>query len=377
MSNYLSKWVAALLLAGACSPMMGQTLTNGATLRVTGGAVMTVSGGVTNSSPAILVNQSEIKVGGDFANDGNLVGTGKYRFNGSSLQRISGSTNPSFFFDLEMANTRGTVLEQNITVTNSLEFTSGNLDLNGNTIELLPRARFIGESNGSRAFGTSGEIRTRRTLSSPVGNIAGLGMEFLSSDNYGSTLIVRKHAAQSIGSGSSITRSFEITPTNNTNLNTRFRMYFLAPELNGQIASGLQMYERDNGSAPWRRLNSTVNVANRYVEVSGLSSLGQYTLSADGTVSVADQLPKLSVQYFPNPVGSSEVLSLTGLDAGSYTLRLLDIRGKVALNQQVTARSKAEQQDVHLPQLAAGVYTFQLISPDYQPTTGKLVIYSH
>jgi hypothetical protein len=78
---------------------------------------------------------------------------------------------------------------------------------------------------------------------------------------------------------------------------------------------------------------------------------------------------------FPNPLSAGESLQITGLEAGTYTVSLFDVRGRQVVQRELQSASAGTAVSLALPVLTEGVYTIRLDHPDFRPAMGKLVIH--
>ena len=207
---YNKSWLTGILLIAVLQASAQNTLKiqTGAVLKTTGGAIITLQD--MNLDNDGTINQA--------------VGEGTFRFTGTGNNTISG-TSISLFDIMEIAKTGAAkiLLQQNLNVGSAINFTTGQIDLNGNNIVLQPTALLNGESELSRITGTTGGyIEITNTLNAPSStNPGNLGAIFTSAANMGSTLIRRGHQSQTNagGGGNSVHRYYNITPTTNTGLN--------------------------------------------------------------------------------------------------------------------------------------------------------------
>jgi len=358
--------------------LMAQDLTNdGAQIHIQNGATVTIEAGLINQGTGQILNDGSLSVSGDLTNNSsqNLSdGSGTVLLIGSSTQNIGGSQT-SRFFDLDLDNAAGLTLQQDIQVDNELGMLAGDLNLNGNVLVLGETASIQGETDANRIFGASGSIETTRDLGAPSGtNIGNLGLELTSAVTLGVTRITRAHASQAVGSGSSIERSFDIVPGTNANLDATLRMYYFPSELNGQTAANLSLFRLNSGATNWTAAGGVSDVGGAYVEQSGLDAMAFWTLSADGTTGL-DRKPSVAVATFPNPLSAGESLQITGLEAGSYTVSLFDVRGRQVVQRELQSVSAGTPVSLALPVLTEGVYTLRLENPNFRPAMGKLIIH--
>ena len=161
--------------------------------------------------------------------------------------------------------------------------TSGNLDLNGNDLTLgTANGTIMSESESSRVTGPSGGVvRKTMDLNAPSSvNPGNIGVAITSSENMGSTTIERSHVPESIGGGSSIERSFAITPTTNTDLDATARFSYFDAELNGNTDTDLGPWRQDDTfwfNPEASATSTTLN--NKYVESSGICLFSKWTLA--------------------------------------------------------------------------------------------------
>ena len=174
----------------------------------------------------------------DLVNNGSLsAGTGSILFAGNADNVLKG-TQPINLYDIAIDKSTGRVqLHVPLAASHQVLFTSGLLDLNGNDLNLGTTGSLSGEQEASHVIGSSGGAVIFTTdLSAPSSaNPGNLGIIITSAQNLGNTTIKRGHQSQTdtYGSGNSITRYYDITPANNTNLDATLRFTYLDAELNG------------------------------------------------------------------------------------------------------------------------------------------------
>ncbi len=182
--------------------------------------------------------------------------------------------------DLTLNYSNGVALAGNVTVSNAVTLTSGNLDLGGNVLTLGTNAALA--ETGGRCFGTNGTITTTRTLNAPSDpNIAGLGVGLTSTANLGATTITRGHAAHSgSAGGASIQRWFDISPATNTGLNATLVFHYLDAELNGNTESALGLYRSIDFGCTYAPRGGTVDPGANTLTLAGLAALNRWTASS-------------------------------------------------------------------------------------------------
>ncbi|WP_100615282.1 T9SS type A sorting domain-containing protein [Confluentibacter citreus] len=90
------------------------------------------------------------------------------------------------------------------------------------------------------------------------------------------------------------------------------------------------------------------------------------------TLSVTDITNGKNFKVFPNPLASSNKLSVTGIQPNSYKVTIMDIVGK-QLSRKVNLEFKNDVEELEIGYLKSGLYFFTLSSKDHLYST-KLVI---
>lgn len=374
--NRTRQWI--LLAATLClsQSMSGQTLTNLTNLTIQSGAELTVGGDMVNGGSGGIQLEGNLVLTGNLTNNSSAAlttGNGEFIFSGSAQQDINGSS-PSRFAGLTQDNAAGTVLNQDINVDGTMSMSAGSVDLNGQTLDLGATGEIVGESDANRIFGATGSIVAVRDLNTPTGaDIAGMGIAITSGANLGSTTITRSHTSMTVGTGNSIDRSFDIEPTNNTGLAASLRIDYFDSELNGQDPSTLTQWRKSNGAANWTPGLVTASGAG-FVEGGPYDFMALWTLSADGTSSINDQFPAITAQVYPNPITIGERLTVEGLEIGSYSMIMNDVRGRKVWESQTSISSVGIVQSYALPILPEGVYALQILSANHVPFSTQIRI---
>lgn len=266
-----TKLLLLLPLLSACTISAQLVITPGAQFSITGNMQLT------------LQNT-------DLVNNGSFIaGNSMTSFTGNASSFISGGQLVQFN-ELEMnkTNNNSVLLQRPIGVTQRILFTSGFLNLNGFNTDLGTTGHLDGEQENTRITGpTGGEVLFNVNLNSPTGsNPANLGVFVSSGQDLGNTTIRRGHQSQVNSSGlrNSILRYYDIIPANNTNLNATLRYSYLDGELNGLNENSIVFFESQN-TTTWTSLGFTSrDVVANFVEKTGISSFGRFTLSSAGNV---------------------------------------------------------------------------------------------
>ena len=329
------------------------------TMVITAGASFTTSGGV-----VVTLQDMDLQMDGDI---NQLSGNGTFRFSGAQNNTISGST-PPLFDILEMAKTGAAKLslQRSITIGSSLKFTSGLLDLNINNITLNPTASLTGETETSRLTGTNGGyIQITTSLNAPSSaNPGNLGAVITSTQNLGSTVIRRGHAAQTDGGtpNFNIQRYYDITPTNNANLNATLRINYFDAELNGKVEANLSVWKSiDNIN--WTSAGfSNRNTASNFVEANNFAAFGRWTLSDKVATGIFD-LPsgRNSIRVWPNPYTDMFTVGIESTRATKATVQVFDMTGKMIYTQPILIAQGKNNLPVRLSSFAKGIYQLKVI----------------
>jgi hypothetical protein len=241
-------------------------LSSGAELKLTGGVIITLEN-------MHLDNDGTISL---------AAGDGSFRFSGNITTNILGGNMPMFDV-MEITKNGGAqlTLQRNINVVSGINFISGLFNLNNNNILLQPAALLNGESETSRITGTNGGVvEITKVLNAPaLENPGNLGAIFTSSQNFGSTIIRRGHIAQTIAAGISITRYFDIAPTNNAALSATLRFQYRDAELNGLDENSVVLWKSPD-NINWTAIGfDSRNTTTNHVEKTGIADFSRWTLN--------------------------------------------------------------------------------------------------
>ena len=265
--------IALLILTNA--------LLNAQVMKVTAGTTIKTTGGVS----VVLTDM-------DLDNDGainQVSGEGGFRFTGTQASSIKGASMPVIgILEVNKPNGGKILLNRNVGINSSINFISGQLDLNGNNILMDVSAMIAGESENNRIIGTNGGfVEITQDMNAPVGiNAGNLGATITSTVNLGSVTIRRGHTPQTgTGLATSLNRYYNIIPNNNSNLNATIRLKYFDTELNGQNENTLVIYKSNNDGVDWNNMSQTTRNANaNYVEKAGMNNLTLQTLANDDVI---------------------------------------------------------------------------------------------
>ena len=244
----------------------------------------------------VIGNANLVLKDAQFLNNGSFeAGNGTVTITGAGTDEVSaiGGTSGTTFYNLQIKKTtNGTQLQKPIQVDNELRMTSGNLDLNGNDLTLgEANGTIVGESETSRITGEGGgEVIITQELNAPTAvNPGNIGVVITSDEDLGATTIKRGHVPETIAGNAGIERYYEITPTNNTDLDATTQFQYFQAELNGIQEADLGLWRKDDDF--WFNPAATItNPTNNYIETTNINLFSKWTLATDA--------PKLSLTVF-------------------------------------------------------------------------------
>jgi hypothetical protein len=289
-----------------------------------------------------------------------------YEYKGSGTQSL-GTGFPSTVNGFAVNNPDGIVLDRNLTVNGSVNTISGDLNLNGNTIQLGEDASLT-ESAGNTVTGTSGMITTSRNIGTPSSlNVGGLGAVITSGVDLGNTTVERFHSAAAGNGNQGILRQFNIMPANNSGLDATLRLYYDESELNGLSEDGLGLFKSPDGTDDsWAQLEGTANTDENYVELSGISDLSYWTIANNNTtlpVEKENGTPdKFSLhQNYPNPFNPETTIEFELPAASFVNITVYNTLGeKVATIQNGYLQGGYYKRSFNAISLPSGVYFYRL-----------------
>jgi hypothetical protein len=172
---------------------------------------------------------------------------------------------------------------------------NNDMDLNGQVI-ILSEDGFISETEG-RAFGSTGCIKTTRTLNNIDENIAGFGLELTTSQNMGETTIERTHKGILGEENDGVLRVFKISPNNNSGLNATMVFHYYESELNGNDENTLVLYKSSDEGQTWVEVGGTVDTDENTVTLSGIDGFSWWTLAKAGETLLPVEFLSFSGAY--------------------------------------------------------------------------------
>ncbi len=246
-------------------------------------------------------NITSIDVYGNFTNLGSLVNNAStdrisnnriIRFSGASDQYLNtGGTNNSVdpnrkrFRSIQINKSGGDLIliNNDLSYSGSINFVSGNINLNGRKIIMENNATIVNETNDRRIYGTSGTVETTRTFADALADqtFGGIGITVTTAVAPGATTIKRGHTQQTGLGNQSIYRYFDIQPTTNTGLNATLRMDYFDNEVSvTHIEENLKFYRSTDAGLSWlRQSESSVNTGSNYMEMTAIDAFSRWTIS--------------------------------------------------------------------------------------------------
>lgn len=250
----------------------GNFYVNSATVRTTGTATITLNNTkLTNNGALDATTATVLMKGNATATNASINGTGTTNLNHLTIDKTANGVN----------------LNQNINVKGNLTLTSGGMQLLAGNVDFGTTGSLQTETETNRVSGTGGYLQIVHTLNAPSSvNPANLGAALTTASNLGITTIRRKHAIIT-ATGSSIARSFDITPTNNTALDATLRFYYLDAELNGNDENAMVTWRSVNGSTNWvARTVATRNTTQNWLETNAIAAFSSWTAATLGALPV-------------------------------------------------------------------------------------------
>ena len=248
-----------------------------AQLAITPGAEFFATGDI-----QLTLYNSDLINNGTFSSEFN-----SFAFSGNMNSTISGNEAVRFFqLEINKPGNSTVTLQKPINIIDRILFTSGLLNLNSYNADLETTGLLVGEREDSRVIGTGGgQLLFRTVLNEPLNaNPGNLGAVITSSENLGAILIKRGHQSLN-GNGltESIFRYYDITPTNNINLNAEISLNYFDAELNANFENTLSIFKSEDFTN-WSDLSFTSrNTVNNQVTRNGVNSFSRLTLSSSNS----------------------------------------------------------------------------------------------
>jgi len=306
---------------------------------------------------------------GNIQNDSTRVYSTEAYYEYKGAEQSLGDGLPDTVNGFAVNNASGIILDRNLLVNESLGIISGNLDLNGNIVTLGENG-LLNESSGNTVTGSSGMITITKNIGTPGAvNIGGLGAVLTAGSDLGNTTVERYHSAANGSGNSGILRRYNIIPgQNNSALNATLRLYYDESELNGLNESGFQLYKSADGTDnSWTLIGGTVNSAENYVELTGVTDFSFWTIGDIGsTLPVEKDEDYIPSEYalhqnYPNPFNPSTAIKYALPSESDVKIEIFDLLGrKLAeiLNEKQSAGVYSINFDAS--EFSSGIYLYRL-----------------
>lgn len=228
-----------------------------------------VKGSVVSESSGMIRNSGSIYISGDITNNGSTAfsdsSSGKIVLNGTG-HRLKG-THSLNFHKLVLNTTDTLLLEQSIKVTDSLSFSTGFIDLNGETINLDTSGHLSNERLASHILGDSGKVTAKKYLNQPstTTNTGGLGLRMRSSYDHGTTTIERSHFKLP-AADSSIYRFYKVSSQYPQAVDS-ISLFYLNDEKFKNENNYKFFSKKYSGNSGWVNRGGTVDLVNKSVSI--------------------------------------------------------------------------------------------------------------
>lgn len=305
-------------------------------------------------------------------NNGTISGTGLFRFTGNTLQTISG-TGTTVFHNIISNNTGGIELARNIGVNNQLSLTGGLFNIKNFILTLATTANIASETEANRITGIAGgyiEITVPIGASATV-SPGNLGVTINPAANMGNVLVRRGHDAQTITPAGrpSVNRYYDIIPTNNAALNATITFNYFDAELNSRNENLLSFWTSPDNTT-WTAANfSNRNTATNFVHLNNIASfVKRWTLTdqqfATGVFDLLTNNKTLKLWPNPSTVNNSVYIQLSANKRTAGTISVIDVSGKIMLQQTITLERGLNTLPVQTRSLAKGFYNVLIKADD-------------
>lgn len=271
--------IASFLIVLNClfnsASAQGLRVMNGGNLVFKGAAQLIINNGGIRNDGNIVSDSSTVTISGNTITDNSaLAGTSTTQFYNLVISKAS----------------NGTILQSNISVANNIYMNGGQFELNNFNINLDTTGTIVNETETNRITGLTGGTVTRQVvLNNPIAqNPGNIGVEITSPANMGLTTIVRGHVSQTntAGTGVSINRYFDITPSNNIGLDATTKFHYFDAELNGLNENELQNWTSSDYLVWNLNGKDDSDLAGNWVTKNNVSAFANRTTLGSDVVSV-------------------------------------------------------------------------------------------
>lgn len=308
--------------------------------------------------------------------------TANVYLNGSSLQTFTGSRNMRFG-NVHIQNSYDSLrLENTVEVYNLMRFDAGNIDLNGDTLDLLNTGRLEDENNDRRIFGDPyGRIHFNRPLilGTTYGNLAGIGLGLTIDGNLGTNVDVWRGNDQQVNvSNGSIDRYYFFNPQYNGAVSSPSSKYWDSNELHGNDETKLGFYLSQTSGVNWTLVGGASDTT---LDIVNSDSSLTWVLSGSSALTLAesdcDTLPYIdfprdtvaicgaggNAWLVPNGisgmssqwnVGSQNQDSIQVTADGTYSVTITDVNGCPNMDSVVVVFAPVPVANFHVTPVCIG-----------------------
>ena len=96
-------------------------------------------------------------------------------------------------------------------------------------------------------------------------------------------------------------------------------------------------------------------------------------LAADGTEIVSESNMQ-AFEAYPNPTSGKVKIAFNSLISARYSLKVVDVIGKILVNRDLTAVEGQNEMDINLENVAKGLYFISLQQENGESETLRLVV---
>lgn len=149
--------------------------------------------------------------------------------------------------------------------------------------------------------------------------------------------------------------------------------YEAEKSLNGTAFTKMETVAKANTAGNYKVIDNAPQNGNNYYRVRSVNTDGSYSYSRVVKVNLS---AVNSIDIFPNPSAGNHIhLQFRNAAAGTYSLRVLNATGAVLFKQTVSVSGSSASVSV-MPErtLAAGLYHLEIVTPDGNTETKKLII---
>ncbi|NOZ46703.1 MAG: T9SS type A sorting domain-containing protein [Chlorobi bacterium] len=357
---------------------------NGITFIVSGTSVNFINNNIADNQFGTIDLDGNIVLSGHWINDLshnvfiNENNDGTVLFNGSAIQTISGLylTN---FENVKINNNQGVELDEDISISNSLNLSAGFVALITGNLKILENAFIEGNFSNQKLIITGEEGELQKYFSSstgsftfPVGNVAGNKILYSPVELTLNSASIASNASISVNvkgvklpANSSLNdylnRYWAISQDNFSDVNYDLLMYYDDDDIAGDEQN---IYGAKFDGTTWQKFNQ-VNSSTNSISFTGLTDFSEFT-GIEGDISVFDVNKSDLINIFPNPgnglffIQFSNNISFTK-DA---VVRVYSSNGMIILDKKLSDWNNLNNNDLYefdISNYASGIYLINVL----------------